>query len=724
MKGTIDMISNWIYNYIKDFVEKERYPVTLDSVLDKIPTGRKFPLLKNHPVAVSTSTGNKVYIKPILTDTQTSKDSKLFLFSAPGATGKSALASFVVHEKNAVLWDLSKERIGNHSLSGMLIKSLGSKLFSEFTEGLLSGNSVLVIDALDEAEMISGQIALEALLSDLQELIEESHFPSVILCARTETARSIRRFYSTEEHRLPISQYEIGFFSDSSAKDFIREKIREKCTITPAIEKCINAQFTQIQRILSNDEVALRSFIGYAPVLEALAIFFEEENNTIHLLQQTESATDSTELFIKILDYILLREQKKVSDAFRTRCENNFPEFQDWKIVYQTDEQVVRLANYMVFGSSEYEIYPLALPRELSVEYAQCIDAFLKDHPFIHSFEEDSGVRIDFTGPAFRDYVLAKLMVKKNYDDYAKHYFTEHSGTTRFPSQLFFDIYAHYSPGIMQRSHFSYLYDAFKSKETSAMVSSVVIEQTDDTVYCSFIHETRMRNMANALTVTEFSVSENDDSFCVSQLSNAYIDINEDLTLGVRFKDVTIRNSTIKCRKLIVQSPNITLSAYSNEKTLIACTDGIDISACPRARFEVRIDNDDNLMISIPDIDEWFKLYRYRYELEDESKLDAVRFENSVMTILKYFRKHGKDVPSRHREFIQNIVVGGSTFKQQILEFLLIRNIIYEDSKDLSQFKLNMEKAEEYEINWGNLSLHSTPYMQKAYDEYCLWKEE
>ena len=716
------MISNWIYNYIKDFVDKERYLMNFDLVLDKVPVGRQFSLIEGHPVSVSASGSDKCYIKPGLIDTKITRDSKLLLFSAPGATGKSALSAFVAREKNALLWDLSKERIGNHSLSGMLVKSLGPKLFSEFTDGLLSGKAILIIDALDEAEMISGKMALESLLSDIRMLIANSRFPTVILCARTETARFIRRFFSSDEHKLSISQYEVGFFSEESAKKFICEKIKEQRVLTPAIENCIDAQFSQIKRILNNNEEVIHSFLGYAPVLEALSLFFDEEDNTMRLLQETQSATNSTELFIKVLDYILDREQKKVAEAFRTRCENEYPDFQDWNVVYQTKEQIFRLANYLVYQSADYDIFPLKLPRELSTEYAQCIEEFLKNHPFIRYFENKSGVELDFTGPAFRDYILARLMVNKEHDEYAKYYFSEHSSATRFPSQLFFDIYVYYSSGTMQCSHFSYLYDAFKSKETSDMVSSVVIEQIDDAIYSSFIHETLKRSGACFPIVTELTVYGDGNPFYISQLNNAYIDIDEDLTLKARSEDVTIHNSTIKCRKLIVQSPNVTLSAYSNERTLIACTGGIDISSYPSAKFDVRIDNGGNLMVSTPDIEEWFKLYPYRYELEDESELDITRFESYVMTILKYFRKHGKDVPSRHREFIQNIVVGGSVFKQRIYQFLLEKGIIYEDSKDLSQLKLNMERAEEYEINWGNLSHHSKPNMQKAYNEYCLWK--
>lgn len=104
--------------------------------------------------------------------------------------------------------------------------SMGSGEFSNYTTGLETGESVLVIDALDEAEMISGKLALETLLTDIRATVINAKTPNIALCARTETALFIRHFFSSPEHALPISQYEIGFFPESSAVEFVLKKSR------------------------------------------------------------------------------------------------------------------------------------------------------------------------------------------------------------------------------------------------------------------------------------------------------------------------------------------------------------------------------------------------------------------------------------------------------------------------------------------------------------------
>ena len=60
--------------------------------------------------------------------------------------------------------------------------------------------------------------------------------------------------------------------------------------------------------------------------------------------------------------------------------------------------------------------------------------------------------------------------------------------------------------------------------------------------------------------------------------------------------------------------------------------------------------------------------------LDDVQDVDTTKFEYAVKTILKYFRKHGKDAPGRYQDFIQNIIIGGSELKQSILDFFVQRN--------------------------------------------------
>lgn len=726
------MIPAWLYNILVINREKGVPIMNLDNVLSKVGVGNGFVLVAHPPKEVSIESSEEFYIKPTLRDTYTKKDSKLIVFSAPGATGKSALARYVSRSKHALLWDLSKDRIANHSFSGMLVESLGTKEFSRFTEGLLTGEAVLVVDALDEAEMISGRSAIETLLSDLRSAVLDASSPNVILCARTETAHFIRHFYEQEGNKLGISQYEISFFEETDAIDFVKRKIEENRrkendtrAVTAATELCVKTLFEEIKRLLDNDMESIRSFIGYAPVLEALAVFCDEENNTMQLVQKISKANCSAEIFQRIMDYILDRERNKVINGFRERCIDDYPDFKEWDNVYSSQEQFIRLINYVLFNEVDLSVFENNdLPRELLTEYYACVSSFLKDHPFLHTFERFGVPRIDFTGPAFRDYVLAHLMTDESLsgdcDDYAQWYFADRQKNVRFPSQLYFDLYEFNAKGNMKLSHFKYLYDAFKSKERTKYVSYVSVEQIDNRIYCTFRQDNA--NKVTEYKEVEFCAEDTSGTLQLIQFSNGYIDVDIDVVLGSEKEDVILSNTMIKCRKLCVHSANVMLVAEEGSELLLICEEAIDTSKCPSAKFDLRVDRKELLKIAIPEIGSWYKLRDYECLLEDESDLDMAMFGNATWAILKHFRKHGKDAPGKHREYIENIVVSGSKLKKTILDFFLEKGIIYHDSKDPRQYKLNTNALEALGVNWGMLSPNANREMKAMLSAYEAWK--
>ncbi len=699
----------------------------LDAILEnQMGNGTDLTLVDTAPKAVRLVKEPPFYIKPILGDVgeQTRLNSKVLLFSAPGATGKSALAKYISYKKNALLWDLSEDKIANHGFTGMIVDSIGAEVFSSFTGGLQNGTSVLVIDALDEAEMISGRAALETLLIDIRRYVKAAQSANVVLCARTETAHYVKEFFAREDQSLPVSHYEIGFFEDSSAMEFLKKKISAKRNITSAISQWIKDQFDAIKRLLGDDSHTVRSFLGYAPVLEALAVFFNEnvESNTMHALQDiAKKDGGSIAIFISIMDYILEREQGKVSNGFNKHCSMDFPDFKSWDDVYQSKEQLVRIADYLIYGEIDFGAYSLSdLPHELKSEYKECIEPFMKNHPFVQNTEKSGNVSIDFTGIAFRDYALARLMTYPEYSHYATDYFNEHRHNVRFPSQLFFDFYRYFSEGIMDVAHFPYLYDSFKAKEEADTISRIEIEEADDEATCTFCQQFFKGERVTPLVI--FQLNMHGEPVSIAQASNLYIDIMGDVVLGDGHEDVRISNSTIKCAHLIVNAPNIMIIGEAPTGTLLSYTEGLNVARYPAVKFDVRADKE-YLKVSAPDVAQWHKLRPYSCELDDTVNVDTTKFEHAVKTILKYFRKHGKDAPGRHYEFIQNVIIGGSELKQTILNFFMDRGIIFKDDKDPKQYKLNNEELEKFGVNWGYISQSSIPVFKDLFRAYCDWKD-
>lgn len=210
----------------------------------------------------------------------------------------------------------------------------------------------------------------------------------------------------------------------------------------------------------------------------------------------------------------------------------------------------------------------------------------------------------------------------------------------------------------------------------------------------------------------------------ITQLRNAYIDIDIDLLVGNPDEDAIIEDSSIRCKQLVVNSPNVMLVSNSEQSTVISCQKKIDSTHSPNVKFDIRATNEANIKISIPEIESWFKLRKYCYNLDDVSAIDMTKFENAIRNILKHFRKHKKDAAGKFKDYIDNIVVGNSSLKQSVLDFLKSTSVIYQDSKDPRQYKLNNTALEGLGIYWSLISQNSSKDMQKAYKSYCIWNSQ
>jgi len=169
--------------------------MTLEGIMKNLGTCNKIMLNANSHPSINMISERTFYVQPNYHELNESKtNSKFIIFSAAGATGKSALAKYLASTKGGVYWDLSKIRLGENSFYGTLGNAIGFENIKNFFEDLNNGTALLVIDAFDEADIISGRTAIEFLLGDLNNITKESHYPTVVLLSRTETAAFIANF--------------------------------------------------------------------------------------------------------------------------------------------------------------------------------------------------------------------------------------------------------------------------------------------------------------------------------------------------------------------------------------------------------------------------------------------------------------------------------------------------------------------------------------------------
>jgi len=341
--------------------------MTFESVFANLAQGQPITLVDKHDPSVHIIHDEPFYIKPLFTDVQTKKDSHIFVISAPGATGKSALAKYLAYNYKAIYWNLAEITLGDNSFVGTLVTSIGAENYSSFISDLVNGKTILVIDAFDEAEMISGQRSVDKFLLDVAKTIIDAPSPSIILLSRAETAQHICRFYV--ENAIAFNQYEISFFSNLAQKEFITKVFERKrgIQIDPITQNCIDTYQSRILELVEEDEAG--SFIGYAPVLEVIGTHIAEENNAYKFLNELHDAGQTAggiNIISKIMAQLLEREHEKVYAALEKRVKDKYDYPLDYKNIYTKHEQLTRIVNYVMFGEFDKdafhnnEVYPMS----------------------------------------------------------------------------------------------------------------------------------------------------------------------------------------------------------------------------------------------------------------------------------------------------------------------------------------------------------------------------
>lgn len=688
--------------------------MTLESILSKLGDCRETQILEGAHTSISKVNQKMFYVQPNYEEICINTQARFIIFSAPGAAGKSALANYIAYTYKGLYWNLAKIKLGENSFHGTLWRAMQQDKLYQYFNNIKSGNGVLVLDSIDEAEMISGRTGLEYFLNDLSEATEESIYPTVLLFARTESAIFIAEF--CEKNNIKYAQYEIGFFEEYNAKEFIRKKLLSmNKSITQTVNRCIDEQFVVINRLLGNTEVS-KSFLGYAPVLEALVQSFDEERNTVKLLEKLKvSDVSTTDIIKSILKFLLEREKEKVCNALKEKWEKCHHEFNNWDIIYCEEEQLVRIVELIIFGEvEESSIYVIdGMPAELFSDYIEVLQIFLPQHPFLQNLIQNEST--EFTGPAFRDYTLAFVLAFNEYEDLALEFFSDRSKTSHFPSQLLFDFYTVFSKAEMIGKIFPLLYDSYKAKETASKIVSIDIFSIGSEKYVEFMLE----NLEESKKIedVELYIKDNEGIY-ISRISNGNVDVDGDVYLGDSKNTSRIFNSTIIAQRLHFNTANIYIEAKKPGSCLLVSEKDAISEYADLPKFEIQSDESGLVKVSIPNINNFYKLKPFKYDFKSIDDDDYLKFYMFIKKITNCLRKHKKDAPAKDKEFIDNEIISKNQLKKETMEFLLEKGIIYIDSTQPYLYKLDVDYLSKYEISWSGFSKDNNKGLLKLYTEF------
>ena len=224
----------------------------LDGIVSEYDICKKYELNQEVKEYLYYVDDEPFYISPAFNNVKTNAEvstlnPKFILFSAPGAAGKSSLAKYLSYRFNALYWNLAKLKLGTNSFAGSILNAVGPPAYSQFISDLNKAKTLLIVDAFDEAEIISGRKMVSSFIADMSNNLQEHIAPSVFLLARTETAQYIASFCA--ENKIPLIHYEISFFLEDQSKKFIEKSIVPKGgNVTAADTECINSYYDVVKK--------------------------------------------------------------------------------------------------------------------------------------------------------------------------------------------------------------------------------------------------------------------------------------------------------------------------------------------------------------------------------------------------------------------------------------------------------------------------------------------
>lgn len=308
------------------------------------------------------------------------------LISAVGASGKSMLAAKLSVDTGLPLLDLGAHPpVAAHALTGLLTTTYASSDLSTVFSALKAGTFGVVIDGLDEGLSKAGEKPFEAFLDDLLTLSKGSPKTSFVLLGRTKTIEDCWLYLAGRGANAGLAS--LDPFTIDKAREYI-----DAFANPPAADQRHNYNgsrdliLTKLSEAFTQKGDPFLSFIGYPPVLDAVATLLKREKNYHRLSNELgKGAGGQVEknLLRRIAEYIMNRERDdKVIPQLVERVASALPEQDRAEVIssaYSIEEQCARLiANCM---KEPLEMQVFSQPA-LNSEYEKGLSTYISDHPF------------------------------------------------------------------------------------------------------------------------------------------------------------------------------------------------------------------------------------------------------------------------------------------------------------------------------------------------------
>lgn len=633
------------------------------------------------------------FVHPKLRVVKQDPSARIVLVSAPGAVGKTTFARFATFDKKGFLWDLARIKIGDNTFIGTLAKKFGARKLSEVLQAFYQGDLVFFFDAFDEAEIISGWDGIESFVKDVCENSAGSTHPNVVFFSRTETVGLLRLLL--EELECKYAMFEIDYFDRAGAVQFIETYLRNKGDTSfqshrEPFERAIDNIFSAVSHGMNGhtenywDVEDVRSFIGYSPVLQTIGSYLYEENfeEIANKFEDQKSVAGGLSVISEFIESLLLREQKKVVDALKERLESIPSDWNKWDDIYTPSLQLSYLVSYLQDDRRMHGVDYSTIPDWLRQDYKECIEGFISNHPFLRGAQ--------FSSPAFRDYLLGRLLMESQHEGKCKKYLDKGNFV---PTPLLAYFYLKFGKGRCIGPHVGIIYEAASSKRSIGSVELVTFVRHSQTQ--KHIFEILNPDGLSSLNLSfEVDVSDAWPVVFERRLQNATVNVDGPVVIGRPDGSVELSDVDIKAVKLTIKA----------KECIFNCHDGSGISMQARS-FEqtdysliLKMKGSGRIEINWPDgkSHPWAEYYADMPHNED---FDFQEELYALKRILEPFRKHKKRQFAKQYEFIDNMIVSTNQLRKDMLNYLQSQKIIRKNEAT-NQYLVDEGELNSRGINW------------------------
>ena len=327
----------------------------------------------------------------------------IVLVSAMGASGKTMTAQALAFDTKIPMLDLAKhDAVGDRTLTGVLTDAYPTAKIGDVLAGLHQGTCAVIVDGIDEARSKINEQAFEAFLNDIIRLSSNSIGPAIVILGRSQVLLSVWCYLV--DHHAAVGLIEIDQFDLPHARQYIDAYARPRDTsgqqhgYETARDHVLGKLGAAFRDQEDTTPGAFLSFIGYPPVLDAIATLLKEEPNYFRI-QQALSAEHTgrleSDLLIRISDYLLDREKRdKAIPNFIDEMISGRPR-EDLlrESLFSKDEQCARVLARAL--SRELDYQPICshdlndqMKEELNARYENAVESWISGHPFLKK-EED-----------------------------------------------------------------------------------------------------------------------------------------------------------------------------------------------------------------------------------------------------------------------------------------------------------------------------------------------